>query len=578
MFNLLFMLSRFVMVPYDLITGPFRASNSIMMDSARGRAMMLGLPAVIIALLGTGTIVWAGWGNQEALENDYKKRAEKASEEKVRLINEINMETRLSAARNRNSAESTTIDENDPRMLKLRELNEEEEIYLEKLIWLNPEDPDYRYRLALVSLNKNPQKCFSLMRSIAPDNEPGFAKAHLWMASNLVKQKPKSGAQAREIQRLALLHAEHCLVRENDNPEAMLLKAQLLMADKQYNEAYEMYRELFTDYPGFYKQLIEINKILGGSYVSENAVILDQAELRFKEKVDEAAEDYNPTWATAWIELVQCMRAKEDYQAIANLLSQEEEKQRKLSAAEGTPEAASRHVHIKQLLTTCYTFWAAAVGNETLDTEREQLDLLKKALKLDMNNPRALQLIARISAGNSPLAEEAKRVYDPEKHDDAPSQVLNEMGSKALLNEQYDRAIKYFELARRKSPDDPQILNNLAYTYLVCENKNPDRALTLVNQAIRRVQQIPSKKQQLELISHFRDTQGRALMQMNRMDEAAAALEMAAQLRPENQKILEALIQCYEGRDNLQADIYRRRLERLREKGNENVDEQAGGQ
>ena len=53
-------------------------------------------------------------------------------------------------------------------------------------------------------------------------------------------------------------------------------------------------------------------------------------------------------------------------------------------------------------------------------------------------------------------------------------------------------------------------------------------------------------------------------MQMNRMDEAAAALEMSLQIRPENQEILQALIQCYEGRDPRQADVYRNRLEELK--------------
>ena len=58
--------------------------------------------------------------------------------------------------------------------------------------------------------------------------------------------------------------------------------------------------------------------------------------------------------------------------------------------------------------------------------------------------------------------------------------------------------------------------------------------------------------------------------------EAAASLELAMQTRPENEEILTALIKCYEGRDDLQADVFRRRLEKIKAKTDES--ESAGNQ
>ena len=96
---------------------------------------------------------------------------------------------------------------------------------------------------------------------------------------------------------------------------------------------------------------------------------------------------------------------------------------------------------------------------------------------------------------------------------------------------------------------------------MVCENKNPERALKLVDEAIRLVGNKPESK---VARSNFYDTKGTALLQMNRMTEAAAAFEIAIQDRPNNRKILESLVKCYEG-NNLSPGIYLERLKRLDE-------------
>ena len=102
------------------------------------------------------------------------------------------------------------------------------------------------------------------------------------------------------------------------------------------------------------------------------------------------------------------------------------------------------------------------------------------------------------------------------------------------------------------------MLNNLAYSYLVCENRNPERALLLVDQALRI---LPENAEGRETyLSHFLDTRGLALMQLNRMEEAAANFEVALKYRPNNKSILENLIKCYEGRLESQAETYRRKL------------------
>ena len=171
------------------------------------------------------------------------------------------------------------------------------------------------------------------------------------------------------------------------------------------------------------------------------------------------------------------------------------------------------------------------------------------------------ELTRFVTGQDAKLAEAAREVYDPTRDPNAPASVLNALGSNALASNEYDEAIRYYELARKKAPNNAAILNNLAFAYLECDTPNPERALKLVDEAIRSLQGNPGAK---TARSNFYDTRGTALMQMNRMTEAAAAFEIAIQDRPNNRRILESLVKCYEG-NNLSPGIYLERLRKLDE-------------
>ena len=130
----------------------------------------------------------------------------------------------------------------------------------------------------------------------------------------------------------------------------------------------------------------------------------------------------------------------------------------------------------------------------------------------------------------------------------------------------YDSAITYFERARKKQPRNSQILNNLAYSYLQSpENRNPEQALLLVDQAISNVNSTKiTGKQREDVVASFFDTRGVALMQLSRYKDAAAAFEIAFRNRSTSKEIVERLIECYEKLGNeRQAEAYRRRLEKI---------------
>ena len=182
-------------------------------------------------------------------------------------------------------------------------------------------------------------------------------------------------------------------------------------------------------------------------------------------------------------------------------------------------------------------------------------------MKYDNQSVETLRWLTFLSTGsNAKISEKARKIYDGRNDPNAPGVVSTELGAYSLQIKDFENAIKYFEDARTKSPRDPRVLNNLAYAYLKAENRNPERALLLIDQALTF---LPANAQKL-VLSHFHHTRGEALLQLNRLVDAAASFEAALQERPDNEEILESLMKIYEGRDERQVEVYRRRLVKVR--------------
>ena len=556
--------------PFRFLMAPVDKASSLFTENMRSRGLLLGLPAAGLAVLLLVALGWTEFREEGELESRYDLMAGLASKEKIRLTNLLKTEANERA--NSLNNEEADLEQTRQRVAQIQKLIDTEELYLQKLISLDPDDPDYRFRLAVSwlqqgSQNKNKaqvQRGMALINTIAPVEEPGYSKAHLFIAQFLLAQQSESARELTSYRRLALKHAEHCLVRDQNNRPAMIMKAQLYLTLDQprWEDAAVIYNKLFDEDPQFYKQILNINQRLGRSEVA-NRNVLESATDRFLQMTERVAKDDNQRWTFAWTNYVECMVRAGDYVGIEQKLLAEESRQAKISYESPSFEASARLAEIKKLLTFIYAKWAGATDVDADGGEQRRLDLLVKALTYDKRYPEALRLVSRIATSDSELADEAKLIYDPTQDDNAPATVYNDLGSLAMVDEDYDKAVDYFELARRKRPNDPLILNNLAYAYLVREDKDPDLALDLVNRAIRSIAGMADPKERQLLASYFYDTRGRALMQMDRTGEAAAAFEMALRIRPKKKEILEALVKCYEGSDDLQAEVYRRRIEEL---------------
>ena len=553
MHSIIMFLRNLIHLPYHLFATIADFFSGMWSENQRSRSLLLGFPAILALLLCLATLAWANLSSQPGLEVKYDGLAQAAKQRSTVLSMELDRERRiLGSAPNDGSAEVVASDQSDIRQKKLADDWDEERVYLQKLISLNPLAPDYKYRLAEVYLKQGDlQRGMSMMRSLAPTNEARFGKAHFWMANFIAKQPASNLENKRKLLAAALKQIDNCLVRDNGNIRAQEMKAALLVALKRPREASEIYEELFDDNPVYYAQLLKINRQL--QQPIRNELVIDKALIKYFQRIREDRDD-TEKWVDAWRHYNDLLIKKSEFNTA------KEELQRELARYSTD---AGRQLFLKRQLSIIYSYWASMASQQgnSDEVDRDVLDKLKKSIEYAARNEDALRQLTHL-ANDSSVSEEAKEIYDARQDTQAPASVYAEMGTYALTKADYDAAIQYFEYARKKDPRDARVLNNLAYAYLVCENRNPERALNLANDALKfRPVNVPDAD---VYRSHFLHTRGLALMQLNQLDEAAANFEVALQDRSDSENILKDLIKCYEGRMEDQAEIYRRKLDEVR--------------
>ena len=519
----------------------------IWQDGGRGQFLVMGMPAVITMVLGISAFTWASM-NISNLDVQYSNLAQRAKERGNQLAEEKRKEQKIVGV---------TQATDDKRQKELDDVQEQERIYLRKLIRLQPDNPDHKYNLALLKLKKGEVSTgINQLLSISPFDEPGYAKGHLYLAKHYLRQRPKSDQEKIRNQKRAEKQINNCLIADKSNVEAKRILAFILDQQKAYLKALDIYKELFVDEPEHYRDILRLTRILGRDKEAES--YLSTASTKFRQKTDKSS-DVVADWVKAWTSYVDCMKELRTNSSYTEALESVKAELLKYG------DDIGKKVFLERLLSRIYSDRAALAGRDaSKEIKLQQLSDLANSMENDEKNIAALQWLTIL--GYSDVGDQAKKIYDPVYDPNPPWVVLSEQGHYSLKNKEYDDAITHFERARKKQPRNPQILNNLAYSYLLSpENRNPEQALLLVDQAITNLNNLNlNGKVREEVIASFFDTRGVALMQLDRYKDAAAAFEIAFRNRKDSKEIIERLIECYTSLGNeRQAEAYRRRLENL---------------
>ena len=507
--------------------------TSLWLDGGRGQFLVMGMPAVIIFFLGVGAYAVSTM-TMDRLDLKYQSLAQRAGEDSKELVERLRQVQNVAGGSAEDSVEAreVVVDE-------LKKSQKAQQIYLEKLIDLEPDDPSHKFEHALLAYNQGDlDRALSLMQLIAPFDEPGYAPAHLFLARYYLQQRTTSNQVKAQNLRFAEASIKYCLVADEKNTDAKRLNAYILEQQGKYQPALSVYEDLFETEPKHYIHIIRLYRLLDRPDDAKSYLAQAGSKFRTKTKksIDNVAE-----WVDAWTHYVQCMKLigtsksfKDAESAVKNELA-------------NFNDEIGRKVFLKRLLSTIYSDHAVLLGkNASLPDKERQLQYLSNAIENDEKNVTALHWLTIL--GLSEMGDQARRIYDADKDPNPPPSVLAELGQHALRNKQWDKAVTYFEKARQKDGKNPQTLNNLAFALLSSpDNNNGERALILIDQAIVYLKQAnlePVIKEQA--VASFFDTRGLALMKLGRFKDAAISLELASRSRPNSKEIVQRLIECYQ--------------------------------
>lgn len=575
--NLANLLARIFYDISEPLLAPFRWINDQFQESPRKRALIYGLPAVLVGCIGLALITAAQIRRERELLNFYNQstsRLDNQIAEQITLLNASrqlindNLSTKKAEQpegqaptdRGTEKTAAKPAAEEDPALKglspdqqeivrKIRTLQADQQTMLLKLISLDPVNQTYRFRYANSFGATDPMKQFELMRQLAPETNPGFADAHFWLATNFMRARANTPNERRLLTEKALLHANFCLNLDSAKREARVIKANALFALGRQQEAYTEFEQLFKDEPEYFASLTQINKSM--RMEGRNRAVYEDAAGRLENKLRAVRDTDVDAWSRTLRQIQLCYIGSQNFVELRRLLTNEQ------VLAKDNP---LRKKAVDEILGNSLNAEAQQIVRSDTAGQRteEILNLLKQAHALAPNDVQTKFQLAYLASTFPEKAAEAKAIYDPEQDPDIPGQVLQVLGNAEMQKRNYSLAIERYEQARLKIPKDSDLLNNLAFAYLVSDSKNAERALFLVDEAI---QLLPNSIETNEAASHFHHTRGTALLALNRVSEAAASFELALQFRPNNPGILESLIKCYAGRDEKQAAAFQKRLD-----------------
>lgn len=392
-----------------------------------------------------------------------------------------------------------------------------------RLVAIDPTSENHRVGLALTLEGLGQLgRAESLMRGMAPsDGRVGYLPAHLWLATRL------SAAARNPAMRLeAVRHYKAVLTKEPDHLEARLRMADQLALTGQYREARTLLEEVvgkepYASEPTLLLNLANICRKMNDQ--AEARRLVDRAEGLLRTVLARQPGNWRAT-----LFLAMTSEWKGDYrQAVRNI---------EQGATSATSETA------RQSISLVYATWFDDLKRTGATADR-LLEVAEEALARDPENSLLLGRLAELIARPGPAGQKAlARFEDLRKQGRAPGLVEFVLGNEELRRGNPAQARAHWEksIEVEKSNRDPAFAaytrNNLAFALAYFPPVDPDRALKVIDEAVR------LRPQDLML----RGTRGQILTKLKRYQEARAELEHVVAQGPTSAETHKALAEAYD--------------------------------
>ena len=405
------------------------------------------------------------------------------------------------------------------------------DLWRRKLEPLIEQTPETRYAQALVAEQQgNQEQARKIMHTLAPDNAEGYLEAHVWIFRDLIAQGRPLTEELRETLEH---HVNQALKLESAAPSAHAVLGQLWLLQQDVEQAVTHFEAAASDMPELNLTLAELYRVVNRPEKSREAA--QQAIKRFRTQAEEVPDEWSNRLKWCRSEM-----AARNFEQAVQIIEQR---------PKGIVDADAADAAMVDL----YLAWTEHVRWIDADNLDRQLELLKLALRHGPDHPQAQTRVAELATQKWKRAQEAlqtlKAVMDSSS---VPDPVHFILGTRALEEGDTEGALAHLEQALQHNPDSAILLNNLAWALAHQDNPDLDRALYLVETAIRIGDQ-----------PNMRGTRADILERQGEFQGAIVELEAVLSRHKNPAWVHERLARLYDRIDDSElADLHRGMLEK----------------
>jgi predicted Zn-dependent protease len=435
-------------------------------------------PVVLVVSVMLVAGIWAYSVDRQAVVGRYRRQAEAA------LRGKDPLQAELAIAR---------LLDDDPAA--------DQHLFLEARLW---------------DLQERAEEAESRMRDLADEQGRAFKPAQAWLAERLVQER-------RHLQSADQTRVHESVIRPLElatQGEEFRIGAHEALSDhyllrKSPQNAITELLQIVEEKPEMRLTLARLY-VMTGEFKSAR----EQAEAArsyYSTRLNDAPLEHQPR-----LKLAETLLFLEQYAESASVLR------------EGW-EQSGNSTYQKALGDT-YLVWHDKVTQKNQADVFTRLGLVTTALKFAPDHAELMARLTLLAVDESPPGPAWEMLQQRMAQSPVPASVHFILGTRAFERGQIDEALLRLEEAHRLAPEDPKVLNNLAWFLANADPPQLDRALELADAMVRLSPETPQ----------FRETRGQILVRLSRWREAVADLEAALWAIRGSSRIHASLARAYD--------------------------------
>ncbi|MEO1615857.1 MAG: hypothetical protein AAFV88_08425 [Planctomycetota bacterium] len=392
------------------------------------------------------------------------------------------------------------------------------DLWVRRVLSLRPNDPGAQFHRAMNALaSGRPVKASTIIAELAPEDRFGYAPAHYFIASQLIRL---DSLELEDTERRVRFHLNAALTQDPEDAKSRHLAAEFELTLRNVTDAIQHYDWLSHADPAFHRLIAKLHVMRGDQ---ESASRSANEGLRAFERRLQS----NPTDVVAQIEIAKIRAFLEQYAAAAESLN-------RVAAYQHVAEDQAKTIRVT--LSQIYHDWSLRIAADPRQDAEKCVKLLELSIRHSPKHGSPYQTLSQWRRADSSRKDMVDELIERLLQDRSVAPfVLVNLAIEAARNGDGQRERQLLEKALETESRLGVAANNLAWNLAQNQIDLP-RALQLSNDAIK----IDPKRYE------FHATRGRILRRLDRPVEAIRELELAATHLHYDPSIAQTLTDLYQ--------------------------------